>query len=78
MVRVNMNYELLMDTNYDNLDLDGRIMWKALKDYNGRDYGSLVNAIKYHNILDDEAYEKYASLERTFINLISQKEELDD
>lgn len=50
--------------------LNEKIIDLAVERYNGRDYGSLQYAIKYYNILDDEADRLFDELLPIFLEKI--------
>ena len=59
---------------YNNLTIDERILHNAVQNHNGRNYGSLSDAIRRQNILDDEATAKFDELLPKYLEMIEDEE----
>lgn len=58
---------------FDNfLTIDEKILLRAVANYNGKDYSSLINAIRYYNYLDNVADEIYNDLLPEFLERIGK------
>lgn len=58
---------------FDNfLTIDEKILLRAVANYNGKDYSSLSNAIRYYGYLDNVADEIYNDLLPEFLERIGE------
>ena len=59
---------------YYNLTIDERILYNAVQNYNGTNYGSLTDAIRRQHYLDDEAIAKFDELLPKYLEMIEDEE----